>query len=95
MAVARRCHGRVGLAARRVEAGVEVEVEGTGSGIRHEDLPRVFDRFWRAEPSRSRRTGGNGLGPAIVRQLVRAHGGDVSVSSRPHVRTVFRMELPD
>jgi two-component system sensor histidine kinase BaeS len=66
----------------------------TGSGIRQEDLPRVFDRFWRAEQSRSRRTGGSGLGLSIVRQLVRAHGGDVLVVSRPHVETVFMVRLP-
>lgn len=86
--------GRVTLSARRVAGAVAIEVKDTGSGIRHEDLPRVFDRFWRAERSRSRRTGGSGLGLSIVRQLVRAHGGDVSVASRPHVETVFLVRLP-
>ncbi len=73
---------------------VAIEVKDTGSGIREADLPRVFDRFWRAEQSRSRRTGGSELGLSIVRQLVRAHGGDVSVASRPHVETVFLVRLP-
>ncbi|MGP4007702.1 sensor histidine kinase [Streptomyces sp. 4N124] len=86
--------GRVTLSARRVAGAVVIEVKDTGSGIRQEDLPRVFDRFWRAEQSRSRRTGGSGLGLSIVRQLVRAHGGDVSVASRPHVETVFLVRLP-
>ncbi|MER5427702.1 HAMP domain-containing sensor histidine kinase [Streptomyces sp. NPDC002588] len=86
--------GRVTLSARRVAGAVAIEVKDTGSGIREEDLPRVFDRFWRAEQSRSRRTGGSGLGLSIVRQLVRAHGGDVSVVSRPHVETVFLVRLP-
>ncbi|MEV0225706.1 HAMP domain-containing sensor histidine kinase [Streptomyces sp. NPDC050704] len=86
--------GRVTLSARRVAGAVAIEVKDTGSGIRQEDLPRVFDRFWRAEQSRSRRTGGSGLGLPIVRQLVRAHGGDVSVASRPHVETVFMVRLP-
>nr|WP_277922243.1 HAMP domain-containing sensor histidine kinase [Streptomyces sp. Root369] len=86
--------GRVTLSARRVAGAVAIDVKDTGSGIRQEDLPRVFDRFWRAEQSRSRRTGGSGLGLSIVRQLVRAHGGDVSVASRPHVETVFLVRLP-
>ncbi|GGX69302.1 hypothetical protein GCM10010358_24680 [Streptomyces minutiscleroticus] len=73
---------------------VAIEVKDTGSGISHEDLPRVFDRFWRAEQSRSRRTGGSGPGLSIVGQLVQAHGGDVCVTSRPHVETVFLVRLP-
>ncbi|MFJ8805897.1 sensor histidine kinase [Streptomyces sp. NPDC102490] len=87
-------NGRVTLGARRVAGAVAIEVKDTGSGIRQEDLPRVFDRFWRAEQSRSRRTGGSGLGLSIVGQLVRAHGGEVSVASRPHVETVFLVRLP-
>ncbi|WP_128382454.1 sensor histidine kinase [Streptomyces cavernae] len=87
-------NGRVTLSARRVAGAVAIEVKDTGSGIGQEDLPRVFDRFWRAEQSRNRRTGGSGLGLSIVRQLVRAHGGDVSVASRPHVETVFQVRLP-
>jgi two-component system, OmpR family, sensor histidine kinase BaeS len=86
--------GRVTLSARRVAGAVAIEVEDTGSGIRQEDLPHVFGRFWRAEQSRGRRTGGSGLGLSIVRQLVRAHGGDVSVASRPHVETAFLVRLP-
>ncbi|MGW2211913.1 sensor histidine kinase [Streptomyces sp. NPDC001781] len=86
--------GRVTLSARRVAGAVAIEVKDTGSGICEEDLPQVFDRFWRAEQSRSRRTGGSGLGLSIVRQLVRAHDGDVSVASRPHVETVFLVRLP-
>lgn len=60
---------------------VVVEVADTGSGISAEHLPHIFDRFWRAEKSRSRRTGGSGLGLAIVRKLVEAHGGSVSATS--------------
>ena len=54
----------------------------TGRGIDAEHLPHVFDRFYRADTSRSRATGGAGLGLAIVRQLVLAHGGTVGVTSR-------------
>lgn len=72
-----------------------VEVADTGSGIAPEDLPRVFDRFWRADKSRSRRTGGSGLGLAIVRKLVEAHGGAVAARSEPGRGTVFTVRLPE
>jgi signal transduction histidine kinase len=73
--------GRVHLAARRTASGVEVEVIDTGEGIRPEDLPYVFDRFYRGEKSRSRATGGAGLGLAIARGIVEAHGGSIRVES--------------
>jgi len=73
---------------------VVLEVRDTGSGIAADDLPHVFDRFWRAEKSRSRQTGGSGLGLAIVRKLVEAHGGKVEVASELGVGTVFRVRLP-
>ena len=55
----------------------------TGAGIAAEDLPHVFDRFWRAEKSRNRQTDGSGLGLAIARKLVEAHGGALTASSLP------------
>ncbi|MGF1338758.1 ATP-binding protein [Streptomyces flavovirens] len=73
---------------------VVVEVADTGSGIAAEDLPQVFDRFWRAEKSRSRRTGGSGLGLAIVRKLVEAHGGSAGVVSTVGEGSVFTLRLP-
>ncbi|WP_327271719.1 HAMP domain-containing histidine kinase [Streptomyces sp. NBC_01224] len=73
---------------------VVVDVTDTGSGIPAEDLPHVFDRFWRAEKSRSRRTGGSGLGLAIVRKLVEAHGGSVSAVSVEGQGSVFTLRLP-
>ncbi|MER5614477.1 HAMP domain-containing sensor histidine kinase [Streptomyces sp. NPDC002215] len=73
---------------------VVVEVADTGSGISAEHLPHVFDRFWRAEKSRSRRTGGSGLGLAIVRKLVEAHGGSVSAASVEGQGSVFTLRLP-
>ncbi|MDC2949530.1 sensor histidine kinase [Streptomyces heilongjiangensis] len=87
-------HGSVTVSAHRVEGGVDLHVADTGSGIQPADLPRVFDRFWRAEQSRSRNTGGSGLGLPIVRHLVHAHGGEVSVTSRPGRETVFTVRLP-
>ncbi|GGU42395.1 sensor histidine kinase [Lentzea flava] len=71
-----------------------LEVTDTGTGIAQDDLPHVFDRFWRADKSRSRTTGGSGLGLAITRHLVEAHGGTVSVTSTLGEGSTFRVELP-
>ncbi|MCU7724957.1 HAMP domain-containing histidine kinase [Actinoplanes sp. KI2] len=70
-----------------------ITVRDTGIGIAPDDLPRVFDRFWRADVSRSRTTGGSGLGLAIARQLARAHGGDITVSSTIGVGTTFTVRF--
>lgn len=86
--------GRIAVSARRSGADVVVDVTDTGSGIAAEDLPYVFDRFWRADKSRTRRTGGSGLGLAIVRQLVEAHGGTVSVTSTLGEGSTFTLRLP-
>ncbi|MFD8420326.1 sensor histidine kinase [Streptomyces sp. NPDC059466] len=86
--------GTVTLSARRVDGEVVLDVTDTGSGIAAGDLPSVFDRFWRAEKSRSRRTGGSGLGLSIVRQLVVAHGGTVTVTSEVGTGSVFTLRLP-
>ena len=71
-----------------------LEVVDTGTGIAPDDVPHVFDRFWRADKSRSRRTGGSGLGLAITRHLVEAHGGTVSVTSTLGQGSTFRISLP-
>ena len=73
---------------------VTIQVADTGSGIAPEDLPHVFDRFYRGDKSRSRRGGGAGLGLAITRQLVTAHGGQISVASTPGTGTTFIISLP-
>ncbi|MFC9029495.1 sensor histidine kinase [Streptomyces arboris] len=73
---------------------VVIEVADTGTGIPAGDLPYVFDRFWRAEKSRSRRTGGSGLGLAIVRKLTEAHGGTVSATSTEGKGSTFTLRLP-
>ncbi|MFE4514981.1 sensor histidine kinase [Kitasatospora sp. NPDC056783] len=83
----------VGLSLRRVGGQVELGVSDDGPGIAPELLDRVFERFVRGDRARSRATGSTGLGLAIVRAVVRAHGGTVTVASRPG-RTVFTVRLP-
>ena len=86
--------GRVDVRARAQGADVVIEVADTGQGIAPEDLPHVFDRFYRADRARARATGGSGLGLAIVRSLVMAHGGTVQVFSQPGAGSRFVVALP-
>jgi two-component system sensor histidine kinase BaeS len=86
--------GSVTLSARRDGDDVVLRVTDTGTGIAADDLPHVFDRFWRAEKSRSRRTGGSGLGLPIVRHLIAAHGGTVGATSEPGTGSTFTLRLP-
>jgi two-component system sensor histidine kinase BaeS len=86
--------GRLEIRVARMGNDLEIAVADTGEGIGAEHLPHVFDRFYRADPSRSRRTGGVGLGLAIARQLVVASGGRIEVESRPGAGTTFRILLP-
>ena len=84
--------GQVELRARRAGAGVEVTVRDSGEGIRAEDIPNIFESFYRGEKSRSRATGGAGLGLAIARGIVRAHGGEIRVESQPgDTRFIFTL----
>lgn len=71
-----------------------LSITDTGPGIPAEDLPHIFDRFWRGEKSRSRAGGGSGLGLAIARQLVEAHGGHIRAESPPGRGATFVIELP-
>jgi signal transduction histidine kinase len=73
---------------------VLVSVADTGEGIPAEHLPQIFDRFYRADPARSRATGGAGLGLAIVREFVELMGGHVEVESTPGEGTRFHVFLP-
>ena len=85
---------RVRLTLTQDRDRVRVEVSDNGTGIPAADLPRLFDRFWRAEASRSRDYGGSGLGLAIVQAIVRAHGGRVTVRSEVGKGTTVSLHLP-
>jgi signal transduction histidine kinase len=88
--------GSIALALEENEDGVTFTVRDTGIGIAAGDLPYIFERFWRADPARSR-TGdrpGVGLGLAITKWIVEAHGGTIAVQSRPSRGSVFTVRLP-
>jgi two-component system OmpR family sensor kinase len=72
----------------------ELSIQDNGSGISEESLPLIFDRFYRADVSRARRTGGAGLGLSITQSIIEAHGGRIEVESQLGTGTVFRVYLP-
>jgi len=86
--------GTIRLRTRRLGKGVEVQVVDSGSGIPHEHLPRIFERFYRVDPSRSREEGGTGLGLAIVKHLLEAHQGTVRAESTVGAGTTITFWLP-
>ncbi|MDI6893277.1 MAG: ATP-binding protein [Bacillota bacterium] len=86
--------GQVEVFAERQGTRVIIGVRDTGPGIPPEDLPRIWERFYRVDKSRTRSSGGAGLGLAIVKQIVEAHGGTVSVQSRPGEGSLFTLALP-
>jgi signal transduction histidine kinase/ActR/RegA family two-component response regulator len=86
--------GVITLATRRVENRVQVDVIDTGIGLSSLDQERLFEKFFRSSNPAVQSAGGTGLGLAITRELVRLHGGEVSVSSQPHVGSTFTVTLP-
>ncbi len=86
--------GTVSVKAEVVSRAVLITVEDSGEGISAEDLPHVFDRFYRGEKSRNQATGGSGLGLAIAKGIVEAHGGKIGVESQSGLGARFYFSLP-
>jgi signal transduction histidine kinase len=86
--------GKVSLSLAKSNGDARIVVADTGIGIPAEDLPRIFDRFYRVDKARSRNMGGSGLGLSIAYWIARAHGGDIQVSSVVGEGTEFRITLP-
>ncbi|AKV86219.1 histidine kinase [Microbacterium sp. CGR1] len=85
---------RVGIGVKADEGVVEVAVSDQGIGIAEADRERIFERFYRADEARSRRTGGTGLGLSIVKHATQRHGGEVRLWSRPGRGSTFTIRLP-
>lgn len=86
--------GKIDLALRNTQTGIVFTISDTGEGIPAEDLPHIFDRFYRADKSRSSATGGSGLGLAICKWIVSAHQGDISLSSTVGAGTTVQISFP-
>jgi two-component system sensor histidine kinase VicK len=86
--------GRVAVRLRTEEGSARIEVSDTGIGIPAEDLPHVFERFYRVDKARSRRMGGSGLGLALAREITEWHGGTIRIESEVGRGTTVIVTLP-
>lgn len=86
--------GTVRVTATELNEYIRFQVADTGSGMPKADLPRIFERFYRVDKARTRKTGGTGLGLSIVKHIIEAHGGTISVESELGVGTTFTFVLP-
>lgn len=86
--------GTVEMAVQSVAGGIKVDVKDTGTGIVEEDLPFVFERFYKADKARTRGRSGTGLGLAIAKNIVDAHSGSINVHSKVNEGTTFSFYLP-
>lgn len=86
--------GTVSMTLRDEGAEISIAVADTGIGIAEEDMPYIFERFFRADQSRNKKTGGSGIGLAIVKSIAEAHGGRVEVQSNLNTGSIFKLYLP-
>ncbi len=86
--------GRIAIGARNFEEGLEIKVSDNGIGIPEEDIPHLFERFYRVEKSRTSETGGTGLGLAIAKEIIEAHGGRIDIESRLGEGSTVTIYLP-
>ncbi|PAM96737.1 histidine kinase, partial [Flavobacterium sp. IR1] len=88
-------NGEVTCEFRQGDNQINIIIKDTGSGIPADELPFIFDRFYRVEKSRSREFGGTGLGLAIVKMLVKLHGGTIDITSKENEGTQFTLSFPN
>jgi two-component system sensor histidine kinase BaeS len=86
--------GKVTVATGAAQGYAQISICDTGPGIFPADLPHIFDQFYRADKSRTRRSGGSGIGLSIVKRLAEIHGGRVEVASKPGEGSCFTVYLP-
>ncbi len=86
--------GRLIIGLTRSGKNISIEFQDSAPGVREEELPRLFDRLYRVEASRSRTSGGAGLGLAICKNIVEAHGGEISAHSSPLGGLLVRITFP-
>lgn len=87
-------NGTISVKADASGGKVHLIVQDTGTGIASDDLPHIFERFYRADPARQHGTGSSGLGLAIAKGIVEAHGGQITVNSVSDKGTTFTITLP-
>ncbi|MEA5532955.1 ATP-binding protein [Crocosphaera sp. XPORK-15E] len=86
--------GVIEIQGKQKKSSIEIQIKDTGIGISAENLERIFERFWRADTSRSYWNGGSGLGLAIVKAIVKHHGGTITVTSQLGIGSCFTISLP-
>jgi signal transduction histidine kinase len=86
--------GKINVTVQANEGMMQVSVTDTGEGIPQKDLPLIFERFYRVDKSRTRATGGSGLGLTIAKRLIEAHGGKIKAESKPGQGSTFTFFLP-
>jgi len=85
--------GLISIISKEENNRYELSFSDTGIGIPKQDLPKIWDRFYRVDQSRTRKTGGTGLGLYVAKQIIEAHGGDISVKSQENEGTIFTISL--